>query len=386
MNEHDGTFISQANPRAGYFSCKAEIDAAIKKVLEGGWYILGEEVRNFEDEFASYIGVGNAVGVASGTDAIELSLRTLGIGTGDLVYTVSHTAVATVVGIEKTGATPVLVDIDKKTFTMNPERLEEAIKADTRKKSSTKRRPVAIIPVHLYGHPADMGSIIDIAQRYGLFVVEDCAQAHGARISSEKVGSFGNMAAFSFYPTKNLGALGDGGAVVTNDRELAEKARSLREYGWRERYVSDFSGMNTRLDELQAAILRVKLLHLDEDNARRRHLARLYLRGLTSTNLVLPTTRRGIEHVYHQFVICSTQRDALQAYLKSRGVGTAIHYPLPVHQQPAYREQVIVHGTLTESERAMCQVLSLPMYPGLSEEAVNRVIDEILNFGQRGKM
>ncbi len=412
MTVHNHDFIPQANPGAGYLSWKAEIDAAIQKVLESGWYILGEEVKNFENEFASYIGIDNAIGVASGTDAIEIALLSCDIGLGDLVFTVSHTAVATVAAIVRCGATPVLVDINPATFTMVPDCLEEAI--IYQKKNNTTCRPKAIIPVHLYGHPADMSAVMDIAARNHLLVIEDCAQAHGAICHSGqmteirgqknresnslintanpikkyscKVGSIGDIGCFSFYPTKNLGALGDGGMVVTNNKKLANKVKALREYGWRERYISDFPGMNTRLDELQAAILRIKLCHLDESNTSRSHLASLYHQGLASTDLVLPTTRQGAGHVYHQFVVRSAQRDVLQAYLKLHGVGTAIHYPMPVHMQPAYKEQMIVHGTLPESERAACEILSLPLYPELSDEAVNVVIDEILNFHQQGNL
>lgn len=380
MTVHDRDFIPYVNPKAGYLSCKAEIDTAIHKVLESGWYILGQEVKSFEDEFVSYIGVRNAIGVASGTDALEIALRACDAGPGDLVFTVSHTAVATVAAIERCGATPVLVDIDPATFTMAPECLEEAI--IYHKKNNTSWRPKAIIPVHLYGHPADMSAVMDIATRNHLLVIEDCAQAHGAKLNGKNVGTWGDLGAFSFYPTKNLGAFGDGGIVVCNDRGLADKVKALREYGWKERYVSAISGINSRLDALQAAILRVKLCYLDENNASRGHLASLYLQRLALTDLVLPIIRQGVDHVHHQFVVRSAQRDALQTYLKIRGVGTAVHYPMPVHLQPAYREQVIVHGTLTESERAAREILSLPLYPELSDKAVNAVVDKILDFKQ----
>lgn len=379
--------IPQSNPKASYLAHKEEIDLAIKSVLESGWYILGQEVEAFEKEFSCYIGTDHTIGVASGTDALVLALRTLGIGSGDTVITVSHTAVATVAAIEMTGATPVLVDIDPVSFAMSPERLEEAIRwLRSHQNQDGQGYLKAVIPVHLYGHPADMPAIMEIAGRYELFVIEDCAQAHGAKLNGKKVGTWGDLGAFSFYPTKNLGALGDGGAIVTKEAELAKKARVLREYGWRERYISDLPGMNTRLDELQAAVLRVKLRYLDEDNARRRHLASLYHQRLASTDLVLPTTLQGADHVYHQFVIRSAQRDALQAHLKVCGIGTGIHYPMPVHLQPAYKNRVIVHGTLTESERAAREILSLPLYPELSDEVVNTVIDEILNFQQEGKI
>ena len=296
--------IPQTDPRANYLAHKDEIDAAIAAVLAGGRYILGEQVAAFEREFAAYLGAGStegathAIGVGSGTDALHLALRACGIGPGDRVFTVSHTAVATVAAIELAGATPVLVDIDPATFTMDPNRLEEAVRRDeggnssnVKRHSSIVTRHSAIIPVHLYGHPADMAAILEIARRYDLWVIEDCAQAHGATIDGQKTGTFGDIAAFSFYPTKNLGALGDGGAVVTSDPALAEQTRLLREYGWRERYVSAIPGLNSRLDELQAAILRVKLRYLDAENARRRALAAEYDRLLADSSVRTPITR-----------------------------------------------------------------------------------------------
>ncbi|MGH9855779.1 MAG: DegT/DnrJ/EryC1/StrS family aminotransferase, partial [Blastocatellia bacterium] len=246
--------ILQSDPKASYLAHKREIDEAIRQTLDSGWYILGQQTSAFEQEFAEYLGAKHCVGVANGTDALHLALRACGVGAGDVVITVSHTAVATVAAIEMAGASPLLVDIDQASFTINPEAVEDAIKS-WRGEGEIK----AIMPVHLYGHPADMQAITTIARRYDLKIVEDCAQAHGATIKGVKVGTFGDAAGFSFYPTKNLGALGDGGAVTTNDSETAERVRLLREYGWRERYVSDLPGFNSRLDELQSAILRVKL-------------------------------------------------------------------------------------------------------------------------------
>ncbi len=365
--------ILQSDPKANYLAHKREIDEAVRQTLESGWYILGKQVSEFEREFAAYLGADHCVGVANGTDALHLALRAVGVGAGDAVITVAHTAVATVAAIEMAGASPLLADIDPATFTISPEAVEDTIKTHR-----DQLRIRAIIPVHLYGHPADMRAICDIARRYDLKVVEDCAQAHGATINGVKVGTFGDVAAFSFYPTKNLGALGDGGAVVTNDPEVAERVRLLREYGWRERYVSDVAGFNSRLDELQAAILRVKLKYLDEENARRREIARTYDEWLAAPSLRVPARLGDDEHVYHQYVVRCDARDSLREYLRERGVSALIHYPVPVHLQPAYRNRATVHrGVLPETELAARQVLSLPIHPHLSEEQVERVCEAI---------
>src|SRR5262245_54762014 len=368
--------VSQSDPKANYLAHKREIDEAIRQTLDSGWYILGGQAREFEREFAAYLGAKRCVGVANGTDALYLALRVMRVGAGDAVITVAHTAVATVAAIEMTGALPLFVDIDPVTFTISPEWIEDAIKSN-----HDQTQIKAIVPVHLYGHPADMRAICDIARRYDLKVVEDCAQAHGAKIHSLgglKVGVFGDAAAFRFYPTKNLGALGDGGAVVTNDPEVAGRVRLLREYGWRERYVSDIAGFNSRLDELQAAVLRVKLKYLDEENARRREIARIYDERLRPSLLRLPEQLKGVESVYHQYVARCDERDGLRESLREQGVGTLIHYPVPVHLQPAYQNRVPVHrGALPMTERAARQVLSLPMYPQLSDDQVERVCDLI---------
>jgi dTDP-4-amino-4,6-dideoxygalactose transaminase len=392
--------IPQTDPRANYLAHKDEIDAAIAAVLTGGRYILGEQVAVFEREFAAYLGAGHAIGVGSGTDALHLALRACDVGPGDRVFTVSHTAVATVAAIELTGATPVLVDIDPATFTMDPNRLEEAVRAEDGEKRKEKgerragnelslasglsspvsRRRSAVISVHLYGHPADMAAILEIARRYNLWVIEDCAQSHGATIDGQKTGTFGDIAAFSFYPTKNLGALGDGGAVVTSDPALAEQTRLLREYGWRERYVSAIPGLNSRLDELQAAILRVKLRYLDTENARRRALAAEYDRLLADSGVRTPSTRPDASHVFHQYVIRSNRRDALQAYLRSQGIGTLIHYPAPVHAQPAYAGRLSIGEGLPHTEAAGREILGLPMFPELSDEQARQVAQAINAF------
>jgi dTDP-4-amino-4,6-dideoxygalactose transaminase len=367
--------VPQSNPKANYLAHKDEIDAAIARVLESGRYILGEEVAAFENEFAAYIGVRYGIGVGSGTEALHLALRVLGIGPGDEVITVSHTAVATIAAIELCGATPVLVDIDPHTYTIDPESIKSAITKHTK----------AIIPVHLYGNPADMDAILSIAHRHGLYVIEDCAQAHGAIYKGRKVGAWGDIGAFSFYPTKNLGALGDGGMVVTNDPQLAERARLLREYGWRQRYISEMPGWNTRLDELQAAVLRVKLRYLDEENTKRQEIAGLYNKLLADTPLCLPQVQRDAKHVYHQYVVRAACRDELHQYLRSIGIATLIHYPVPVHLQPAYRGRLGDVGSLPQTERITREILSLPMFAELSIEQVYMVAEAIIAWYQDSK-
>jgi len=366
--------IPQSSPLANYLSHKDEIDAALKRTLESGWYILGQEVESFEKEFATYLGAGHAVGVNSGTDALYLALRACEVGPGDEVLTVSHTAGATAAAIEQCGATPVFVDIEPATFTIDVGQL-----ADTIKKH--RGRLKAVVPVHIYGHPAEITEVMDIAARYDLRVVEDCAQAHGAAWHNRKVGTFGDIAAFSFYPTKNMGALGDGGAVVTNDDELAKRVRLLRQYGWEQRYISKIAGLNTRLDELQAAILRVKLRHLDEDNRRRIKLAQSYNRELNEhPALTLPQTSSNATHVYHQYVIRAQARDNLRDYLRERGTGTLIHYPVPIHQQPAYAGRLTNHNSLSETEAAAREILSLPLFPELREEQLEIVLQQLRDW------
>ncbi|MCA9978291.1 MAG: DegT/DnrJ/EryC1/StrS family aminotransferase, partial [Anaerolineales bacterium] len=311
-----------------------------------------------------------AVGVASGTDAILLGLRALGVGPGDEVITVAHTAVATIAAIELAGATPVFVDIEPDTYTLDPALLAAAITP----------RSKAIIPVHLYGHPADLDPILALARQHKLYVLEDCAQAHGTRYHGKIVGSFGDAAAFSFYPTKNLGALGDGGAVVTRHDEVAERLLALRQYGWKQRYISETTGYNSRLDELQAALLRVKLAYLDGMNAARRRLANQYAQALAALPLTLPAERPFARHVYHLYVIQTEQRDALRTHLQAQGIGTAIHYPQPVHHQPAYNH--LGHGanSLPITENCAARILSLPMYPTMPEAHVAQVANAIKAF------
>lgn len=354
--------IACANPHAQYAAHKAEIDAAVRRVLKSGWYILGGELRGFEEEFARYIGVSHAIGVGNGTEAIHLALAACGIGPGDEVITVSHTAVATVAAIELAGATPVLVDVEADFYTMDPLLLEQAVTPRTR----------AVIPVHLYGQPADLKTILKVAARHGLRVIEDCAQAHGAMYHGKRVGAWGDAACFSFYPTKNLGAIGDGGMVVSDNAKIAEKVRLLREYGWKERYVSSLRGWNSRLDEMQAAILRVKLRHLDADNARRAELAAVYDKGLAGSGAVLPRRRKDSRHVFHLYVVRCSERDRLQAFLKQKEVGTAVHYPMPIHLQPAYRKRLCC-GSMKRTEQIAREALSLPLYPELSPLDVAKV-------------
>ncbi|HEV2852098.1 MAG TPA: DegT/DnrJ/EryC1/StrS family aminotransferase [Thermoanaerobaculia bacterium] len=342
-----------------------ELEAAAKRVLHSGWYILGPELEAFEQAFAAYHGVSHAVGVANGTDAIELALRALGIGPGDEVITVAHTAVATVCAVERTGATPVLVDIDEATCTLDSAAAAAAVTPRTK----------AIVPVHLYGHPADMEALTELAARHGLAVVEDCAQAHGARIEGRLAGTIGHLGAFSFYPTKNLGAYGDGGAVITGDAALAERVRRLRNYGQEDRYHHAERGQNSRLDEMQAALLRVKLAHLDGHNAIRRRLAGEYSWRLTG--VTTPSCRAGVEPVFHLYVVRHPQRDPLMKALGARGIGTLIHYPVPVHLQKGYRDLGYAPGSLPVTERTADEILSLPLYVGLTPEAVASVSDAV---------
>ncbi|HEV2674006.1 MAG TPA: DegT/DnrJ/EryC1/StrS family aminotransferase [Aliidongia sp.] len=359
--------IPQTDPKAAYLEQQAEIDAAIQRQLASGWYILGKEVAGFEGEFAAYLGLAHGVGVANGTDALVLALKGLGMGPGSMVATVAHTAVATVVAVEQAGATPVLIDIDPLTYTMDPVALQAAFEAYPAIE--------AVIPVHLYGQPADLPAIQAIAHRQGAKLIEDCAQAHGAKLDGRMLGTWGDVACFSLYPTKNLGALGDGGIIATGDAALAAELKALRQYGWREHYVSDIVGMNSRLDELQAAILRVKLTALDRGNARRRAVAASYDAGLAGLGLGLPLVRAGAQHVYHQYAIRTPDRDGLKFRLRERGVATNIHYPVPVHRQAAYLDRLTIGPAgLAETEHAAAEVLSLPMYPQLGDEAVAQVI------------
>lgn len=362
--------VPQANPGAGYLALKVEIDEAVARALASGWYVLGAEGRAFESEFAQWLGAPHAVGCGNGTDALALTLRGLGVGRGTSVATVSHTAVATVAAIEMTGASAVLIDIDPVHYTMDPAELA-AVLADP----PQGLPPIsAIIPVHLYGQACDLHPILAIGARYNVPVIEDCSQAHGATLDGQKLGTFSAASCFSLYPTKNLGALGDGGILATRDAALAEAIAALRQYGWKTHYVSEAVGVNSRLDELQAAILRVKLLHLDAQNARRQSIAALYDAALAGGPLLAPARRADTMHVFHQYVVRSTDRATLQAELRSQGIATGIHYPVPVHLQPAYAGRVAMgpaacHETTTASQ----QVMSLPMFPQLTDLQVEVV-------------
>jgi hypothetical protein len=371
MNAPALAMIPQADPGAGYRAQKAGIDAAVARALDSGWYILGKEGAAFEAEFAAWLGAGqHAVGCANGTDALALVLRGLGIGPGMSVATVSHTAVATVAAIEMVGATPLLLDIDPDTYTMDADELVSVL--DHPPPGLPPIR--AVIPVHIYGQACDLGPMLAATRAKGIPLIEDCAQCHGAALDGARLGTLGTAAAFSLYPTKNLGALGDGGVLATADAALAERIAAIRQYGWKERYVSAMVGVNSRLDEIQAAILRVKLTALDDGNRRRRAIAAAYDAALEGGPIAPPHRRRGAEHVFHQYVLRTEDRAAVQAQLKAEGVGTGIHYPVPVHLQPAYQDRTpLGPAGCAETAKAAGEVLSLPMYPELTDAQVERV-------------
>ena len=347
---------------------RAEIDAVLGQVLDDGWFILGKQGEAFEQEFADYCGVAHCVGVGSGTEAIHRALLACGVQPGDDVVTSSLTAVPTASAISFAGARPVFADVDPRTFTLDPSRLEAAITPRTK----------AILPVHLYGQVADMDPILEIGRRHGIPVVEDACQAHGAEYKGRRAGSIGTLGTFSFYPTKNLGACGDGGAVTTDDPELADRLRLLRSYGQRKRYYHESKGFNSRMDEMQAAILRVKLHHLNRWNEVRRAKAALYnslLRGVDT-----PFEADYARHIYHLYVIRSPRRDELQRYLADHGIGTLIHYPVPVHLQEAYADLGLLPGSLPATEECAREILSLPLYPELPDEQIAQVAEAIDRF------
>ena len=362
--------------KAQYDSIAAEVDAAIHNVITTSDFILGKDVEKFEQEFAAYCETKYAVGMDSGISALELVLRALGIGAGDEVITVSHTFIATVSSISFTGARPVFVEVDAHSCNLDPSKLEAAITPRTK----------AILPVHLYGQPADMDVIGAVANKHGLALIEDACQAHGARYQGKRVGSFGAAGCFSFYPGKNLGAYGDGGAVTTNDAALADKLRMLRNYGQREKYNHIHLAYNRRLDSMQAAILRVKLPHLDRWNARRADIAAQYERALRNApGITLPRVAADRTHVYHLYVIQHPDRDGLLAHLKSRGVSAGLHYPTPVHLQPCYRDLGVRAGSLPVSEALAKRVISLPMYAEMTTEQVQRVWEAVQEFATTAK-
>jgi dTDP-4-amino-4,6-dideoxygalactose transaminase len=361
-----------------YKRIKGEILSATERVYEKGYFILGEEVSAFEREFSNYCGVRYGVGVGSGTDALYLALKAGGVGEGDEVVTVANSFVATALAISFTGAKPLFVDMDPKTYTMDPDRLELLLKRQKARGSSRKIK--AILPVHLYGHPAEMDSIMDIANRYSLIVIEDACQAHGAKYGRKKVGSFGAMGCFSFYPTKNLGGYGDGGMVVTNHKKYDQQLRLLRCYGERKKYQHILKGHNSRLDEIQAALLRVKLKYLDQWNEERRRKAKIYTEGLSSLGIVCPSEKKGVQHVYHLYTIQTEKRDSLQAFLKKKGIETLIHYPIPIPFQKAYQELGYRKRDLPLTNEWSRKILSLPFFPEMQESEMDEVAQQIEKY------
>jgi dTDP-4-amino-4,6-dideoxygalactose transaminase len=359
--------------RAPYLELQSEIDGAMLRVADSGWFLLGDELRAFEDEFARYVGVKHCVGVANGLDALFLSLQALGVGPGDEVIVPSNTYIATWLAVTMAGARPVPVEPDPETYNVDPQRIESAI----------TRRTRAILPVHLYGLAADMEAIRDIAARHGLVVLEDAAQAHGATHAGIKAGALGDAAAWSFYPGKNLGAFGDGGAVTTDDDGTADKVRVLRNYGSRVKYVNDVKGVNSRLDEIQAAVLRVKLSALDDWNDRRTRVAERYADRCAGLPLVLPSTPLGSRHAWHLYVIRSSEREDLRKWLAAQGVETLIHYPIPPHRQRAYAEFAFAEDAFPIANQIHEEVLSLPMGPHLSEDQQEVVIGALSAFFSR---
>ncbi len=356
--------------RLQYGAIKTELDQAIQSVLDGGWFVLGKNVSAFESEFAEYCGVPFAIGVANGTDALQLALMACQVGPGDEVITSPLSATFTALAISAVGAVPRFADIDPQTYNIDPGKLEEAIGPRTK----------ALMPVHLYGQPADLDPILSIAHKHSLSVIEDAAQAHGALYKGRRAGALGDVGCFSFYPSKNLGAFGDGGMVVTSKAELAERLRMLRNGGQKTRYDHQLLGLNSRLDELQAAILRVKLRYLEAWNSRRRSLAALYADLLGDAEVEPPAEMPGVQHVYHLYVVRSEQREALQGHLADRGVQTAVHYPIPIHLQAAYGWLSLGVGSFPVAERCAREVLSLPIYPELTDAHVRQVAAHIVDW------
>jgi dTDP-4-amino-4,6-dideoxygalactose transaminase len=354
----------------GYLELKAEIDAAVSKVLAGGRYILGDEVESFEREFSDYLGTGHVIGVGNGLDGLALALLAAGIGPGDEVLVPANTFIATFLAVSRAGALPVPVEPRPETFTIDPDKAGAAITPRTR----------AIIPVHLYGQPADMDPVLELADRHSLFVLEDAAQAHGATYKGRRVGTLGHAAAWSFYPGKNLGGLGDGGAVSTSDAQLARRVRLLGNYGSEQKYIHRIKGWNSRLDELQAAVLRVKLSRLDWWNARRKTIAAIYSSGLAGTGIILPTVPDWADPVWHLYVIRTGRRDALIDHLAGQGIRTLIHYPLPVHLQDAYLDPSCSRPSFPVTERLAREILSLPMGPHLDPAQAETVVAQIRLF------
>ncbi len=364
---------SRINPNRldrGFYKYQEEFESKALEVLRSGWYVLGKEVMSFEEEFAKYIGSKYCVGLASGLDALWIAFRILGIGEGDEVIVQGNTYIASVMGITINGATPVFVEPDEY-FNMDASKIEDKITEHTK----------AILVVHLYGQASNMKPIMDIAHKHDLRVVEDCAQSHGAKFDGKMTGTFGDIGCFSFYPSKNLGAFGDAGAIVTDEYELAEKVRVFRNYGSEKRYFNRVVGTNSRLDEMQAALLRVRLSHMDELEKEKRTLSERYLSELKNEKIKLPEIRHGATHIWHQFVVRCDERDELMRYLDERNIGTIIHYPIPPHLSEAYKYLGMSRGMLPITEKYADTVLSLPLYIGMTDEEQDYVISIINDFG-----
>lgn len=377
--------VSFVDLRAQHEEVRAEIEAAIRDIIDRSTFIGGSYVSNFEQEFAKYLGVKEAIALANGTDALWLALLDCGVKAGEAVITVPNTFIATVEAITRAGATPVFIDIDPQTFNIDVGALRSFLEEACRRLDggevvhcASGRRVAAIVPVHLYGLPADIGPLLELAAQYGIAVIEDACQAHGAkyRLNGEwkKAGAFGAAAAFSFYPGKNLGAMGDAGALATNDAERAARIRWLRDHGQSERYIHvSHLGWNSRLDAIQAAVLSAKLKRLDDWNARRRQAAALYRQALAGLPLILPVEPENAEHVYHLYVVRSDDRESLRKELQARGVGTGLHYPIPLHLQKAYEHLGLGEGSYPKAERSAATILSLPMHPALTEDQIEYV-------------
>lgn len=353
----------------GFYLYQKEFEDKALEVLRSGWYVLGKEVASFEEEFATYVGAGHCVGLASGLDALWIAFRILGIGEGDEVIVQGNTYIASVMGITINGATPVFVEPDEY-YNIDTSNIEEKI----------THRTKAILVVHLYGQASNMETVMQIARKHQLKVVEDCAQSHGSRFKGKMTGTFGDIGCFSFYPSKNLGAFGDGGAIVTDDPEIAEAVKVFRNYGSEKRYFNRVVGTNSRLDELQAGLLRIRLAHISELEMEKRKICERYLSGIKNKNIKMPQVREGATHIWHQFVIICEKRQELISYLEERGIGTLIHYPIPPHLSEAYRYLGIKEGSLPITERYAKTVLSLPLYNGMSVEEQEYVIGVINQF------
>ena len=362
--------ISLVDLTAQYHSIKKEIDTAVLATLESGYFILGPQVVKFEESIAAYLGVQHAIGLASGTDALVIALRALNIGEGDEVIIPAYTFFATAGTVMSVGAKPVIVDVDPQSYQIDVSKIEAAITSKTK----------AIIPVHLYGHPAEMGPILEIARKHGLKVIEDNAQGFGAEYLGKKTGSFGDIACLSFFPTKNLGAYGDGGAVATNDPALAERMRMLRTHGWKKKYYSEEVGYNSRLDALQAAILQAKFPHLDSWNEKRRELSKRYTEHLAPLGIVTPVEREWAKHVYHLYIIRSEKRDQLQAFLKQKGIASEVYYPIPPHLSVPCKKFGYKEGDFPNAEKAAKETLALPLYPELTLAQQDEVIATVKEF------